>query len=79
MSKFNVISLTSIAKKKINPCAAVYILENPPPGGGYQRMTSGRKNMKREREKGGKCQRPEVGKSDDIKSVNNIFGSPVSA
>jgi hypothetical protein len=22
---------------------------------------------------------PEVGKSDDIKSVNNIFGSPVSA
>jgi hypothetical protein len=22
---------------------------------------------------------PEVGKSDDIKSINNIFGSPVSA
>jgi hypothetical protein len=22
---------------------------------------------------------PEVGKSDDIKSVNNIFGNPVSA
>jgi hypothetical protein len=39
--------------------AGVYILENTPPpwGGKYQPMLFGGKNMKREREKGGKCKR----------------------
>jgi hypothetical protein len=36
----------------------VYILENtPPPRGKYQPMSFGGKNMKRPREKGGKCRR----------------------
>jgi hypothetical protein len=38
--------------------AGVYILENPPSpqeGGKYQLMSFGGKNMKRPREKGGKC------------------------
>jgi hypothetical protein len=38
--------------------AGVYILENTPPQGGeYQPMSFGGKNMKRGREKGGKCKR----------------------
>ncbi len=38
----------------------VYILENtPPPGGEYQPMSFGGKNMKRVREKGGKCKKKE--------------------
>ncbi len=40
--------------------AGVYILENTPPpslGGEYQLMSFGGKNMKRGREKGGKCNR----------------------
>jgi hypothetical protein len=38
----------------------VFILENPPPPPGegkYQLMSFGGKNMKRRREKGGKCKR----------------------
>jgi hypothetical protein len=37
--------------------AGVYVLENtlPPGGGGYQPMSFGGKNMKRAREKEGKC------------------------
>jgi hypothetical protein len=36
----------------------VYIMENTPsPGGKYQPMSFGGKNMKRPREKGGKCGR----------------------
>jgi hypothetical protein len=34
--------------------AGVYILENTPLGGGYQLMSFGGKNMKRQRENGGK-------------------------
>jgi hypothetical protein len=43
----------------INEQAGVYILENtlPPGGGKYQPMSFGGKNMKRRREKGGKCKR----------------------
>ncbi len=39
--------------------AGAYILENPPPPprGEYQLMSFGGKNMKRQREKGGKCKR----------------------
>ncbi len=38
--------------------AGAYILENTPPGGGkYQPMSFGGKNIKRQREKGGKCKR----------------------
>jgi hypothetical protein len=39
--------------------SGVYILENslPPLGGEYQPMSFGEKNMKRGREKGGKCKR----------------------
>jgi hypothetical protein len=41
-------------------CTQGSILENTPPtpgGGKYQPMTFGGKNMKRQREKGGKCER----------------------
>ncbi len=44
----------------IKSVTGAYILENtpPPPGGGkYQPMSFGGKNMKRERQKGGKCKR----------------------
>ncbi len=47
--------------KKTNPLKSnpgVYIMENTPPprgGGKYQPMSFGGKNMKRRREKGGKC------------------------
>jgi hypothetical protein len=40
--------------------SGAYILENTPPplgGGKYQPMSFGGKNMKRQREKGGKCKR----------------------
>jgi hypothetical protein len=41
------------------PCSrgSTYILENTLPLGGVQLIALGRKNMKRGREKGGKCKR----------------------
>jgi hypothetical protein len=39
-------------------CRGLYIGKSSPPGGGkYQPMSFGGKNMKRGREKGGKCKR----------------------
>jgi hypothetical protein len=35
----------------------LYVGKYSPPGGGYQLMSFGGKNMKRRREKGGKCKR----------------------
>jgi hypothetical protein len=50
-------------------------LENtlPPGGGGYQPRSFGRKNVKRRREKGGKCKRKErKGKEKGRKVKENL-------